>query len=243
MKPAEKEEATSSTASALKATYMENDGFYQCLEQVGIAPVVVIDHTADAVPLAQALIEGGLPIAEVTFRTDVAAKSIELIAHEYPDMLVGAGTILNLEQCKQAVEAGARFIVSPGTDLETVDWCIANHIDIVPAAVTPTEIMTLIARGISVTKFFPANLYGGNEAISALASVFRGHRFMPTGGISPENLLEYIDNPAVLAVGGTWMVKRCLFSDGSFRRVADQAASARHAVEGARAGAGSPAVS
>lgn len=201
------------------ADYMWDNGFYNALERIGIIPVVVLDRAENAIPVADALVNGGLPAAEVTFRTDSAADCIKLMNKSCPDILVGAGTVINVEQAKRAVDSGAKFIVSPGTDLETVDWCLENHVSIVPAAVTPTELMTLINRGIHVTKFFPANLYGGIPAMEALASVFIGHRFMPTGGVSIGNVEDYLNNPTIIAAGGTWMVKPGLFADGDFSKV------------------------
>ncbi len=196
-------------------------------------PVVVLERVEDAAPLGQALYAGGLPAAEVTLRTPAAAASIHAMAEACPELLIGAGTVLDLAQCKRAVEAGAHFIVSPGTNLETVDWCLEHEVPVIPAAVTPTEIMTLIAPGISVTKFFPANLYGGLDGIQALSAVFGEHRFMPTGGVNAQNMRSFLKEPAVIAVGGTWMVKPTLFADGSFDRVqtlAKKAASIRDEV-------------
>ena len=181
--------------------------FYQQVEQLGVVPVVVLERVEDALPLADALIAGGLPTAEVTFRTKAAPDAIRPIAQQRPNMLVGAGTVLNVTQAQQAVEAGARYIVSPGYDPVVVDWCVSQRIPVVPAAVTPTEITALINRGLSVSKYFPANLYGGLDAIKTLASVFVGHRFMPTGGVSMNNLASFLGCPAVIACGGTWLTK------------------------------------
>lgn len=199
--------------------FMKENGFYEDVARCGVMPVVVLDDPTDAVPLARALEEGGLPAAEVTFRTDAAPECISLIAHECPNVLVGAGTVLDLEQAKRAVDAGARYIVSPGTDCDVVEWALSERVNVIPAGVTPTEVTWLRNQGIEVSKFFPANLFGGVEAISALASVFVGHRFMPTGGVNLNNLGEYLSNPAVIAVGGTWMVKPTLFAGGDFDEV------------------------
>ena len=198
--------------------------------RIGIIPVIAIDDAKKAVPLARSLVEGGLPAAEVTFRTAAAADCIREMSEKCPDILVGAGTVVNLAQCKQAVEAGAKFIVSPGYDPETVDWCIEHEVNIIPAAVTPTEIMVAINRGLDVTKFFPANLYGGLAGIKALASVFVGHRFMPTGGVNTENVRDFLSCDAIIAAGGTWMVKPNLFADGDFSKVEAIAAEAAAAV-------------
>lgn len=195
------------------------DGFYQSIEQMGVVPAVVIPEAKDALPLANALVEGGLPSAEVMLRTDAAADSIHEMAAKCPKILVGAGTVLNVEQAKRAVDAGAKFIVEPGTDMGVVDWCLENKVPVLPAGVTPTEVTALVNKGLEVTKFFPAAQYGGLKGIDALASVFVGHRFMPTGGVNASNLKEYLDDPAVIAAGGTWMVKPALYADGDFGKV------------------------
>ncbi|MDO4428813.1 MAG: bifunctional 4-hydroxy-2-oxoglutarate aldolase/2-dehydro-3-deoxy-phosphogluconate aldolase [Atopobiaceae bacterium] len=218
----------------MKTEYMNQNGFYEDLSATGVIPVVVLERVEDAVPMARALLDGGLPAAEVTFRTAAAADCIREMVEKCPDILVGAGTVVNVEQAKRAVEAGAKFIVSPGCDLETVDWCLEHEVNVMPGGVTPTEIMTLIARDVHVTKFFPANLYGGIPAMSALASVFVGHRFMPTGGVSAQNVGDYLSNPAIIAAGGTWMVKPDLFADGDFSRVQALAAEAAETVRAAR---------
>ena len=145
------------------------DDFYKNVEQVGVVPVVVLDRVEDAVPLGKALAEGGLPAAEVTFRTAAAADSIHAIAQECPDVLVGAGTVLDEAQAKRAVDAGARYIVSPGYDMGVVRWCLAHEVPVIPAGVTPTEVTALVNEGIEVTKFFPAAQYGGLATIRALA--------------------------------------------------------------------------
>ena len=215
-------------------SYMRENGFYKTVYDCGVVPVVVLDRVEDAVPLAHALEEGGLPAAEVTFRTPVAAECIRRIAQECPDVLVGAGTVLNLEQAKHAVDAGARYLVSPGTDEETVLWALANEVNVIPAGVTPTEIGWLATQGVELTKFFPAALSGGVEAIKALASVFVSHLFMPTGGVSSRNLSEYLSVPPVVAVGGTWMVKPQLFADGDFSRVVSLSREVAHSVRAIR---------
>ena len=214
-----------------QASYMIENGFYEALSRCGVVPVVVLDREEDALPLARALSEGGLPAAEVTFRTPVAAECIQRIASSCSDVLVGAGTVLNLEQAKRAVDAGARYLVSPGTDQETVMWALQNEVNIIPAAVTPTEIGWLVNHDVRVSKFFPANLYGGPQAIRSLSSVFVGHQFMPTGGVSSQNLTEYRSTPAVIAVGGTWMGKPALFANGDFSEVTRLARETAKAVQ------------
>lgn len=210
--------------------YMRQDGFYENVERIGVMPVVVLEKVEDAVPMGNALQKGGLPAAEVTFRTSAAADCIHSIATSCPDVLVGAGTVLNLDQAKRAVDAGAKFIVSPGFDLKVVDWCLENKVDVIPAGVTPTELTALVNRGIEVTKFFPAGIYGGLKAIDALASVFVGHRFMPTGGVNTDNLRDYLTDEAIIAAGGTWMVKPALFQNGDFSEVQHKSAEAAQVV-------------
>lgn len=214
----------------MSTEYMKNNGFYEQVEKTGVVPVVVLEKVEDAVPMASALVAGGLPAAEVTFRTAAAADCIHEMAEKCPDILVGAGTVVNLEQCKKAVDAGAKFIVSPGYDMAIIDWCLEHEINLIPGGVTPVELTTLINLGFDITKFFPANLYGGLKAIEALAAVFVGHRFMPTGGVSPDNVRDFLGSKAILAAGGTWMVKPNLFADGDFSRVEALTAEAAAAV-------------
>ncbi|MBR3461209.1 MAG: bifunctional 4-hydroxy-2-oxoglutarate aldolase/2-dehydro-3-deoxy-phosphogluconate aldolase [Saccharofermentans sp.] len=176
--------------------------------EAGIVPVVVLEKTEDAVPLANALLKGGISFMEITFRTACAAECIEIISKEVPDMTVGAGTVLNAEQAKLAVEKGAKFIVSPGLDEETVKWALANDIPVIPGCVTPTEIMKAISLGLKVVKFFPADVYGGIKAIKALAAPFGQVKFLPTGGVSEANLSDFTGNRSVAAVGGSWVCKK-----------------------------------
>lgn len=214
----------------MSTEYMKSNGFYEQVEKTGVVPVVVLEKVEDAVPMANALVAGGLPAAEVTFRTAAAADCIHEMAEKCPDILVGAGTVVNLEQCKKAVDAGAKFIVSPGYDMNIIDWCLEHEVNLIPGGVTPAELTTLINLGFDITKFFPANLYGGLKAIEALAAVFVGHRFMPTGGVSPDNVRDFLGSKAILAAGGTWMVKPNLFADGDFSRVEALTADAAAAV-------------
>lgn len=189
------------------------------LMRSGIVPVVVIDDAKDAVPVARALLDGGIDVMEVTFRTGAAGESIRAVTKELPEMLVGAGTVVNLEQCKEAVACGARFIVSPGYDEETVAWCCSNDIAVIPGCVTPTEIMSAMKHGLKVLKFFPANVYGGISALKALAGPFGGVRFVPTGGVNLQNLAEYISSPYVHAVGGSWVCTRKDIKEHNFARI------------------------
>ena len=154
------------------------------LRNAAVVPVVVLENADDAVPTAQALLARGVDVMEITFRTDAAADSIAAVSRQCPDMLVGAGTVITLEQCKKAVEMGAGFIVSPGFSEEVVDWCVRHDVAVTPGCVTPTEIMSAMSHGLQVVKFFPANVYGGLDAMKALSGPFGGIRFIPTGGVN-----------------------------------------------------------
>ena len=182
----------------------------------GVVPVVVLENAKDALPLAKALTEGGLPCAEVTFRTDAAEESIRLICREYPDMLVGAGTVLTTGQVDRAVAAGAKFIVSPGFDPEVVDYCLEKDIPVFPGCVTPSEVAQAAKRGMKVVKFFPAEQAGGIAMIKAMAAPYTTMRFMPTGGISAKNLKDYLSFGKILCCGGSWMVKGDMVKNGEF---------------------------
>ena len=189
------------------------------LSQFGIVPVVVLDDAKDAAPLAKALCDGGLACAEVTFRTEAAAESIRLMSETYPDMLVGAGTVLTTEQVDLAVKSGAKFIVSPGFDPEVVDYCLAKNIPILPGCVTPSEVAQAVKRGLKVVKFFPAEQAGGLAMIKAMAAPYHQLKFMPTGGINPNNLKEYLAFDKILCCGGSWMVKGELVKSGNFEKI------------------------
>ncbi len=182
--------------------------FSEKVFETGIVPVVVLNKVEDAVPLAGALLKGGIDFMEITFRTECAAECISVISKEVPDMTVGAGTVLNVEQAKLAVDCGAKFIVSPGLDEATVKWAIENDIPVIPGTVTPTEIMKAISLGLKVVKFFPADVYGGIKAIKALSAPFGQVKFLPTGGVSEANLNEFAANKSVIAVGGSWVCKK-----------------------------------
>ena len=176
--------------------------------KIGLVPVVVLDDADDAVPAAKALMDGGLPIMEITMRTAAGIQSIKNVREAYPDdVLVGAGTILTLEKCKEAVEAGAQFIVSPGFNPEIVSWCVENNVPITPGCVTPTEIEQALAYGIKTVKFFPANVYGGISACKALQGPYKsaGVKFIPTGGVNNDNLADFADKPFIHAIGGGWL--------------------------------------
>ncbi len=187
--------------------------------KMAVVPVVVLNDAKDALPLAQALVEGGLPCAEVTFRTDAAEESIRLMAEKYPEMLVGAGTVLTIDQVNRAVGAGAKFIVSPGFDPEVVDYCIEKNIPIFPGCITPSEIAQAVKRGLKVVKFFPAEQFGGVATIKALAAPYTMVKFMPTGGVSTKNLKDYLSCDKILCCGGSWMVKGDMIKAGEFEKI------------------------
>lgn len=202
------------------------------LAQSGVVPVVVLEDAKDAVPTAKSMLAGGIDVMEITFRTAAAADSIKAVAQECPDMVVGAGTVINLEQCKLAVECGAKFIVSPGYDEETVAWCCDNGIPVTPGCVTPTEIMMALKHGLKVLKFFPANVYGGLSAIKSLAGPFGGVKFIPTGGVNAQNLAEFISSPYIHAVGGSWICPKADIAAGNFDKITALCKEARKTLLG-----------
>lgn len=189
------------------------------IAELKVVPVVVLEDAKDAPPLAKALCEGGLPCAEVTFRTAAAKDSIKAMTDAYPDMLVGAGTVLTTEQVDSAVEAGAKFIVSPGFDPEIVDYCLEKEIPVFPGCITPSEVAQAVKRGLRVVKFFPAEQFGGVATIKALSAPYVGLKFMPTGGVSAKNLKEYLACKPIVACGGSWMVKKDLIEAGDFEKI------------------------
>ena len=209
------------------------DVMERCLN-CGIVPVVVIEHADDAVPCAKALLAGGIDCMEVTMRTDAALESVRRIAAEVPEMLVGAGTVLNLDQCKAILEAGAKFIVSPGYDPATVQYCVENKIPVLPGCVTPTEIMAAKALGLNMIKFFPANIYGGLKAMKALSAPFVGLKFLPTGGVNAENIKEYIASPFIAAVGGSWVCTKADISAHNWDTITALSKEARDAIQEVR---------
>lgn len=189
------------------------------IRKMGIVPVVVIENEKDAVPLADALCNGGLACAEVTFRTAAAGEAIRLMKEAHPEMLVGAGTVLTVDQVDRAVQAGAEFIVSPGFDPEIVDYCIKKKIPVLPGCITPSEAAQAVRRGLSVIKFFPAEQAGGLAFIKAMAAPYTSLSFMPTGGINPENVKKYLEYDRIFACGGSWMVKGKLITEGRFDEI------------------------
>ena len=196
------------------------------ISTLGVVPVVVLEDAKDAAPLAKALVEGGLPCAEVTFRTDAAEESIKIMTSEYPDMFVGAGTVLTIEQVDRAVAAGAKFIVSPGFDPEIVDYCLSKEIPVFPGCITPSEVAQAVKRGLKVVKFFPAEQFGGVATIKAMAAPYVGLKFMPTGGVNAKNLESYLGCDKIIACGGSWMVKGDLVKAGKFDEIKDLTAEA-----------------
>ena len=189
--------------------------------QIGIIPVVVLDDAKNAAPLGEALIKGGLPCAEVTFRTDAAEESIKIMSESFPDMLVGAGTVLTIEQVDRAVNAGAKFIVSPGINPKVVEYCVKNNIPITPGCANPTNVETAIEHGLDVVKFFPAEAAGGLNYIKAIAAPYPQIKFMPTGGINENNVRDYLKYDRILACGGSWMVKGSLINAGDFDKICE----------------------
>lgn len=202
------------------------------LSAAGVVPVVVIENAKDAVPTAEAMLRGGIDVMEITFRTAAAPDAIRAVSENCPKMLVGAGTVITLEQCKQAVDCGASFIVSPGFNREVVAWCVEHDIAVTPGCVTPTEIMEAMELGLKVLKFFPANVYGGLGAMKALSGPFGSIKFIPTGGVNAQNLAEYISAPFIHAVGGSWVCPKADISAGHFEKIIQLCREARKAVLG-----------
>ncbi len=203
------------------------------LDQIGshkLVPVIIIENKEDAVPLAEALINGGLPVAEVTFRTKSAKESIELIAKKFPSMLIGAGTVLTVDQVKAAVEAGAKYIVSPGLNSKVVEYCVSNNISITPGIATPSEIEKALEFNLEVVKFFPAEALGGIKYLKAISAPYGNLKFIPTGGVDENNLLGYLQFSKVLACGGSWMVKSEFISQKQFELITKLTEEARGIV-------------
>lgn len=179
----------------------------EVIEKLKVVPVIKLDDANDAVPLGKALVEGGLPVAEITFRTEAAEEAIKRMSGAYPEIAVGAGTLTSVEQAKRALDAGASFFVSPGFHKGITEFAIQNNIPVYPGVCTPTELMMAMEYGLPVVKFFPAGQYGGLKTIKALSGPFPRMKFMPTGGINQGNIREYLAEPCVIACGGSWMVK------------------------------------
>ena len=202
--------------------------------KIGISPVVVLNDAKDAAPLAKALCEGGLPCAEVTFRTDAAEESIRIMAEQFPQMLVGAGTVLTTEQVDRAVAAGAKFIVSPGLNPKVVKYCVDKGIPVTPGTCNPSDVEQAIELGLDVVKFFPAEAAGGLKMIKAMAAPYVGMKFMPTGGINAGNVRDYLAYDRILACGGSWMVSGKMVEAGEFDKIKEMTAEAVQIVKECR---------
>lgn len=207
-------------ANKLKGAEKMND-LLQKIQMIGIVPVVVLNNAKDAAPLAKALCDGGLPCAEVTFRTDAAEESIRIMTHEYPQMLIGAGTVLTTEQVDRAVAAGAKFIVSPGFNPKVVKYCVDKGILIMPGVTSPSQVEQAIEFGLDVVKFFPAEESGGINMIKSMSAPYANMKYMPTGGINAKNINDYLAFDKIVACGGSWMVKEDLVKAGDFAKVTE----------------------
>ncbi len=207
------------------------DNVLEQLGKIGVVPVVVLEDAKDAKPLAQALCEGGLPCAEVTFRTAAAEESIRIMAKEFPEMIVGAGTVLTTEQADRAIDAGAKFIISPGLNAKLVKHCQEKGVTVTPGIQTPSEVQDALELGLEVVKFFPAEPAGGLPMIKALAAPFTMLKFMPTGGISEKNVRDYLSYDRIIGCGGSWMVKSDLVKNGEFDKIKELVAQAAAIVK------------
>ncbi len=196
------------------------------IRKLGIVPVIKIEDSKDTLSLGKALVEGDLPIAEITFRTVSAEKSIKTLTDKLPELLVGAGTVLTVEQAKKAVNAGAKFIVSPGFNSKIVDYCLENNIVVTPGVNSPTQVEMALEKGLGVVKFFPAEASGGLTFLKAISAPYSDIKFIPTGGINPANLLSYLSHPSVYACGGSWMVKSDIITSGNFQQITNLAKEA-----------------
>jgi 2-dehydro-3-deoxyphosphogluconate aldolase/(4S)-4-hydroxy-2-oxoglutarate aldolase len=179
----------------------------ETISKIKLVPVVVLNKVEDTLPVIQALHDGDVPVAEICFRTDCAAECIRLAVEKFPNDLIGAGTVINAQQCEQAIDCGAKFIVSPGLSDEVARVCKERNVPYLPGIVTPTEIMRAIDLGLNVVKFFPAGVFGGLKAINAMGAAFPAVKFMPTGGVDNSNLKEFVENKKIVACGGSWLVK------------------------------------
>jgi 2-dehydro-3-deoxyphosphogluconate aldolase/(4S)-4-hydroxy-2-oxoglutarate aldolase len=190
------------------------------LGELGLVPVVKIEDAEHAAKLGKALLDGGLPCVEITFRTEAAEDAIRSITSTHPEIITGAGTVLTVDQAEGAVEAGAQFIVAPGFNPRVVDWCLERDVPVTPGVVTPTEIEMALDRGLEILKFFPAQAMGGIAVLEAIAAPYSGVKFIPTGGINPANLADYLALRMVHACGGSWMVRADLITTGDFSEIA-----------------------
>lgn len=194
----------------VKSQRKESKEIIEKLIDAKIIPVIKIDSPQEAVPLARALLQGGITVAEVTFRTEAAADGIAAIHAQVPEMLLGAGTVLTVENAQKAIDAGARFVVAPGFDPAVVDYVVGQGIAMIPGVATPTEVSLALGRGLHILKFFPAEVLGGIKMLDALAGPFPGVQFIPTGGITRSNMESYFRCKNVVAIGGSWMVQKDL---------------------------------
>ncbi len=211
-----------------------NNSIFDQFYEIGVIPVLEIDAADRAKPLAEALLAGGLPVAEVTLRTEAALESIRVMAREQPEVIVGAGTVINRQQAEAARDVGAQFLVSPGMVEEVVVWAQENQIPILAGGVTPTEMIRAINLGLHLLKFFPAETMGGLKAIKSISDPFPQLRFIPTGGIRLENLAEYLQMKKVHAIGGSWMAKRQMIAEGMFGEITRMAREASNIVKQVR---------
>lgn len=205
---------------------MKHEDLVRTLEDLRIVPVITIESGEQAIDLADALIAGNLPLMEITFRSDAAAEAIRRVRAERPDVTVGAGTVLTTGQVDAALKAGAQFIVAPGFNPTVVDYCLKLGVPMAPGVATPSEIEWALERGLNLLKFFPAEQSGGVKYIKAISAPYRGVRFMPTGGITPENLQSYLSVPSIIACGGSWMVKLSLIQAGELDTITRLASEA-----------------
>lgn len=204
------------------------------IKNCGIVPVVVLDKLEDAKPLAEAFLENEINIMEITFRTSIAKDIIALLSKDYPNMIIGAGTVLTLEQLEDAVNSGAKFIVSPGFDLKIVKKAKELNIPVFPGAVTPSEIIQAINAGLNIIKFFPSENYGGLKTIKSLSAPFKDITFIPTGGINEKNLKEYISFDKIVAVGGSWICPSNLIKQGDFKEISKLCKEAKEIINSVR---------
>jgi len=209
----------------------------ELIGRLGIVPVVRLEQPPEGIALARALLAGGLPCAEITFRTQAAAEAIRQMTAAVPDVLVGAGTVVSVDQARQAVEAGAKFIVSPGFSPKVVEWCLQARVPILPGVATPSDILQALEHGLMILKFFPAESLGGIAMLEAIAAPFVGVRFVPTGGITAANLGAYLKLPAVFAVGGSWLAAPQLIAAGRFDEITRLTQEAVALIRQARGGA------
>ncbi|HXT15408.1 MAG TPA: bifunctional 4-hydroxy-2-oxoglutarate aldolase/2-dehydro-3-deoxy-phosphogluconate aldolase [Gemmatimonadaceae bacterium] len=213
-------------------TFATADETLARLRAVRIAPVITIDDPADAVPLARALAEGGLPCAEITFRTPRAPEALQRICAEAPELLAGAGTVLTRDQAKRARDAGAQFIVAPGFNARVVDYCLENSIPVYPGIATPTEVEMALEKGLKTLKFFPAEPMGGLDFLKAIAAPYVDVSFMPTGGINLTNVGHYLAFKRVVACGGSWMAPADWIAAKQFDRIREASQRAAEAAQG-----------